>query len=111
MGLVFQLSKCLLNLKFLSSLEADQKATSDVQNKLQILTQNKTFMKKITKEVVKTGSSITCSSISLSNLLIKTGSAGLLTKGLEATAKLFGDDISREMSKLILVASGRVGKT
>ena len=47
------------------------------------------------------------SSYELTNLLMKSGN-GLLTRGLETTAKLFGDDISREMSKLILVASGRI---
>ena len=84
-----------------SALEADEKATHDVQEKLQGLAQNKNFIKKITADFIKTGGSITSSSIQLSNLLMKSGS-GLLTKGLETTAQLFGDDIGREVSKLIV---------
>ena len=84
-----------------TALEADEKATHDVQEKLQDLAQNKNFVKKITADFIKTGGSITSSSIKLSNLLMSSGS-GLLTKGLETTAQLFGDDIGREVSKLIV---------
>jgi len=90
-----------------TALEADEKATHDVQEKLQDLAQNKNFVKKITADFIKTGGSITSSSIKLGNLLMSSGS-GLLTKGLETTAQLFGDDIGREVSKLIVAASGRV---
>lgn len=88
-------------------LEADQKATNEVQQNLETLTTNKAFMKKITQDIVKSSGSIVHSSYELTNLLMKSGN-GLFTRGLETTAKLFGDDISREMSKLILVASGRI---
>ena len=87
-----------------TALEADEKATHDVQEKLQDLAQNKNFVKKITADFIKTGGSITSSSIKLSNLLMSSGS-GLLTKGLETTAQLFGDDIGREVSKLIVAGN------
>ena len=87
-----------------TALEADEKATHDVQEKLQGLAQNKNFVKKITADFIKTGGSITSSSIKLSNLLMSSGS-GLLTKGLETTAQLFGDDIGREVSKLIVAGN------
>ena len=65
-----------------AALEADQKVTGQIEEKLQSLALNKNFAKSVAKDVAKSGGNLTISSLTLNSLLIKTAaSGGFLTKG------------------------------
>ena len=65
-----------------SALEADQKVTGQIEEKLQSLALNKNFAKSVAKDVAKSGGNLTISSLTLNSLLIKSAaSGGFLTKG------------------------------
>ena len=90
-----------------AALEADQEATDKLEKQVVKLSQDDKVLKHVLKDLAKSGGSVSIGSVSLSSLLTAS-SGGVFKKGLEATAQIFGDDVAKEMSKMIAVTSGKI---
>ena len=64
-----------------AALEADQKVTGQIEEKLQSLALNKNFANSIAKDVAKSGVGLTKKGLKLNSLLFKTASSGGFTNG------------------------------
>ena len=65
----------------------------------------------IAKEVAWTSTGVTSNSFKIVQLLGQasgSASGGLIQAGITATAQIFGEDVGREVSKAVLITSGRV---
>ena len=89
------------------ALESDQTCTKHLQDQLTEVMTNEKVKRKIGKDLVITCGSATKESLQLSKLLVAS-SSGLISQGLQTTAEIFGDDVAKHVSKVILVASSRV---
>merc|ERR1712141_378649 len=70
---------------------------------------NKKVVNKIAKDVIVSGGSAAYDSVQIFNLVAgKAGAANTLKAGIEATAQLLGEDIGKEVSKILLRTSGKV---
>ena len=87
------------------AIQSDQNSTEFLQSQLQELEKNENVKKKIAKELANTGGSAVYDTYNLSRLL---GASSLFGTGLQSAAEIFGDDVAKHVSKVILVASGRV---
>jgi hypothetical protein len=89
------------------ALEADKDATAQLEQQMTQLSKNGGVMKKVAKDLVMSGGQLTNKSFKLAGLLTAS-SSGLFRKGIEASAGIIGDDVAREVSKIFLMASGRI---
>lgn len=91
------------------SIDADKEATSHLEEDIAKLRSNKKVVNKIAKDVIMSGGSAAYDSVYIFNLVAgKAGAANTLKAGIEATAQLLGEDVGKEVSKILLHTSGRV---
>ena len=75
-----------------------------------MVSKDKRIAKVIAKEVAWTSTGVTSNSFKIVQLLGQGGSAsgGLIQAGITAAAQICGEDVGREVSKAVLITSGRV---
>jgi len=94
------------------AIESDQNCTQNLQTQLEELEKNESVKKKVAKKIALTGGSAAKDTYQLAGLLAKllgsSGGSSIIGVGLHTTAEIFGDDVAKHVSKVILVASSRV---
>merc|ERR1712141_412944 len=84
------------------SIDADKEATSHLEEDITNLRSNQKVMNKIAKDVVFSGGSAANDSVTIFSLVAgKGGAAGTFKAGIETTAQLFGEDVGKEVSKIL----------
>ena len=88
------------------ALEADKLATTHLETQLEKVRKDK-VAKKVAKDALIAGGGAAYDSLKIFHLVAgSTGSS--LKAGIEATAQLFGEDLGKEVSKVLLRTSGKV---
>eukprot|EP00095_Tigriopus_kingsejongensis_P005247 maker-scaffold353_size198981-snap-gene-0.30 protein:Tk05247 transcript:maker-scaffold353_size198981-snap-gene-0.30-mRNA-1 annotation:"glutamate receptor delta-2-like" len=88
-----------------AAIEADKEATEHLETSIVTLQKNK-YAKQIAQDVAKTGANGAYSSYQIMALVGVGGGLGRISG--EAAAKIFGEDVGKEISKMIIHTSGRV---
>ena len=72
------------------------------------VSKDKRITKLIAKDVLWTSTGVTSNSFKIVQLVCQGSGAGILASVGTATAQIFGEDIGREVSKAVLITSGRI---
>jgi len=91
-----------------SAIEEDALATTHLENKVEKVSKDKRITKLIAKDVLWTSTGVTSNSFKIVQLVCQGSGAGILASVGTATAQIFGEDIGREVSKAVLITSGRI---
>jgi len=90
-----------------AALSADESATQHLEEKVTKLRENR-VVKEVARDLLKGGACATTDSIYIAGLVSSGGASTFGKIGGEAVAKIFGEDVGKEISKLVLHTSGRL---
>jgi len=86
----------------------DKETTEDLEHMVFELRES-ALAREVAKEAILSGGGAVSDSLTIFGLVTAGGGAGAIGKiGVEALAKIFGEDVGKELSKVILHSSGRV---